>query len=151
MFCVLLDSHPLSLVSNPKASQKNDQCKLWARDLIKNNIPVIIPEIIDYELRRELIRSSKLPGIERLDSLSKEQGYLYLPITTTAIQKAAALWAQARNQNKPTANNLSLDIDVLLAAQAITFGTETGLYTVVATSNVKHISQYTVAKEWDNW
>jgi hypothetical protein len=48
---------------------------------------VIIPEITDYEVRRELVRANKQRGIARLDSLA---GLLeYLPLNTTAMRRAA--------------------------------------------------------------
>jgi predicted nucleic acid-binding protein len=49
---------------------------------------------------------------------------IYLPITTEVMLKAAQLWAQVRQQGKPTADNKALDGDVILAAQAILIGSD---------------------------
>ena len=55
-----------------------------------------MPEIADYEVRRELLRANKREGLARLDALV---GLLeYLPITTAAMRQAALFWAQARQQ-----------------------------------------------------
>ena len=59
---------------------------------------VVIPEIADYELRRELIRASKKEGLERLDSLVDP--LVYVPLTTQTMRRAAQLWARARNEGR---------------------------------------------------
>ncbi len=48
-----------------------------------------MPEICDYETRRELLLAGKLNGIARLDAL--EGALEYLPLTTAAMI-AAELW-----------------------------------------------------------
>ena len=57
------------------------------------------------------------------------------PITTSVMQRAASLWADARNSGIPTAADPSLDGDVILAAQALGVATG-GEAVVVATTNV---------------
>jgi len=76
-----------------------------------------VPEIADYEVRRELLRARKTRGLERLDLIRKTLGYL--PLTTNMMLKAAELWTQARNQGTPTADRKALDCDVISAAQAL--------------------------------
>jgi hypothetical protein len=71
-------------------------CAKWLQMLIFSGSRVIIPEITDYEVRRELLRANKLKGIARLDELT--QLVEYLPITTNAMRQAALFWAQARQQ-----------------------------------------------------
>lgn len=77
-----------------------------------------VPEVIDYELRRELLRAGKTTSITRLDGL--KTAFHYLPITTTAMLRAADLWAHSRLSGVPTGDPKKLDIDVILAAQALT-------------------------------
>jgi predicted nucleic acid-binding protein len=101
---------------------------------------VILPEIVDYEIRRELLRANKLSG------LSKSE-ILYLPITTEIMLKAAELWAKARQQGKPTADNQALDGDVILASQALTLK-NLGYEVIIATSNKKHLSLFTEVEDW---
>ncbi len=109
----------------------------------------MIPEITDYEVRRELLRLNKTRGLASLDRL--QQTLDYLPITTAAMRLAAGFWSQARQQGQPTADNKALDADVILAAQAVTFPQPPGIppYTVlIATTNVGHLSRFTAAREW---
>jgi predicted nucleic acid-binding protein len=106
---------------------------------------VVLPEIIDYEVRRELLRVNKIKSIHRLDALKSE--LIYLPITTEVMLNAAEMWARVRQQGKPTADNKALDGDVILAAQAILIGSEE-YPSLVATSNPKHLSLFVNAKDW---
>jgi predicted nucleic acid-binding protein len=144
---VLLDAGPLGLITNPRASQETRDCNLWLASLLLKEVQVKIPEIADYEVRRELLRADKFRGIERLDDLQK---YLdYVPITTQTMLKAAQYWAQVRKQGIPTADNKALDGDVILAAQAAMIQNE-GHEVIIATTNVGHLSRLVQAKEWRN-
>jgi toxin FitB len=144
---LLLDSHPLSLISNPVNKKENLDCKSRIKSLVGNGILVVVPEIIDYELRRTLIQGKKASGLEHLDKVGS-MGLIYAPITTEVMLKASQLWAWARNTNQSTAHENKIDIDVILAAQAIILAEETKETTIIATSNVKDIERYTPAKKW---
>ena len=115
---VFLDAGPIGLVTNPNLSPESTLCTRWLQTLITSNIRVIIPEIADYEVRRELLRANKVRGIARLDELANSLEYL--PITTAAMRQAAMFWAQARQQGQPTAADKTIDSDMILAAQATT-------------------------------
>jgi len=106
---------------------------------------VTIPEIIDYEVRRELLRAGRERGLRRLNVLKNT---LYLQrLTSAALLKAAEYWAEIRQQGRPTASPDALDIDVILAAQAWLL-TSAGHDVVVATDNPAHISRFLTAKSW---
>src|SRR6266542_2236181 len=91
---VLVDAGPLGMISNPKGSSDNEACKNWVTSLAYHGAEIIIPEIADYEVRRELLRAGKERGVGRLDAL---KGMLtYAPITTSAMLKATEFWATAR-------------------------------------------------------
>lgn len=142
---VILDSGPLGLASNPRQSANSMACRQWLRDLAANSVRVIIPEIADYEVRRELIRARKSRGLAHLDLLVNHLEYL--PISTAAMHRAAKFWAQARQSGTPTAPDPALDGDVILAAQAATLGEPLA---VVATTNTQHVSRFVVADQWRN-
>jgi hypothetical protein len=65
-----------------------------------------------------------------------------------AMRKAAELWAQARRAGTPTAPDLALDGDVILAAQALLLATQEAEQVVIATTNPGHLNRYTDAQEW---
>ena len=141
---VLLDAGPLGLATNPRRSPQSTACAAWLQSLVTAGVRVVIPEIADYEVRRELLRARKTAGIERLDALG---GLLeYLPITTAAMRQAAVFWATARQQGQPTASDKAIDGDMILAAQAETLGTAV----LVATTNVDHLSRFVPAKLWED-
>ena len=142
---ILLDAGPIGLITNPKLSDKSLACAKWLQMLIFSGNRVIIPEIADYEVRRELLRANKLKGIARLDELT--QLVEYLPITTTAMRQAALFWAQARQQAQPTAGDKTIDGDVILVAQAVTLNVAD---VVIATTNVGHLSRFVNADLWQN-
>jgi predicted nucleic acid-binding protein len=142
---IVLDTGPLGLITNPKLSTESVACAQWLQSHIAAGSRAIIPEIADYEVRRELLRANKTKGIARLDNLVKLLEYL--PITTTAMRQAAQLWAQARQQGQPTASDKTIDGDMILAAQAMTLAIPD---VVIVTTNVGHLSRFIVAELWQN-
>jgi predicted nucleic acid-binding protein len=140
---VLLDTGPLGLVTNPRRSQQSVACAQWLQVLVAHGLRVIVPEIADYEIRRELLRARRDRGLARLDALASRLEYL--PLTTAAMRQAAVFWAQTHQQGQPTADEKALDGDVILAAQAMTIGVAD---VVIATTNVSHLSRFAPAALW---
>ncbi len=89
---ILLDAGPLGLVTNPRAATENHECNLWLQTQLRRGVRVLVPEIADYEVRRELLRAGKSRGLARLDALQQSIGYI--PLTTDVMRQAAAFWAQ---------------------------------------------------------
>jgi len=142
---VVLDAGPLGLVTNPKLSPLSVACTEWLQMLVSRRARILLPEIADYEVRRELWRASKVKGIERLDALGSLLEYL--PLTTAAMRHAALFWAQARQQGQPTAGDKTIDGDMILAGQAAALG-EADL--IIATTNVGHLGRFAPADLWQN-
>ncbi len=143
----LLDSGPLGMVTNPKAGGLPLECQLWLKSLLRRGEKVAIPEIADYEVRRELLRAGLLRSLRRLDNL--KQTLDYIPIETETMLLAAELWAEARQTGQPTADPKALDGDVILSAQARLISDET-TEVVVATTNVDHLSRFITALDWQS-
>ncbi len=142
---VLLDAAPLGLLAAPPRKPAARACAVWLAGLMNVGARIIVPEITDYEVRRELIRAGKTRSVKRLDALA--QATEYLPITTASMRRAAELWAQARQQGQPTAGDNTIDADMILAAQALMLGEP---QVVVATTNVGHLSRFVPADDWQN-
>lgn len=142
---VLLDAGPLALVTNPKGSDDSRRCKAWLAGLIAGGVRVMVPEGADFEVRRDLFRAGRRGGLDRLDKLAQQAGYL--PVTTAVWRRAAELWARARNEGYATADDAALDCDVILAAQA-DLAAEDGYEVVVATTNVGHLGRFVDARPW---
>lgn len=69
-------------------------CARWLAGRLAAGDRVLVPEITDYETRRELVRAKKVKSVGRLDALALAVGYLAL--TTAVMRQAADLWATAR-------------------------------------------------------
>ena len=140
---VVLGSGLLGLLARRKEVLPAQECRQWQKALLARGVRVILPEITDFEVRRELLRINSLESILRLDRLSGK--IEYLSIATAAMRLAAVLWAQGRKSGQPMADPKELDCDVILAAQTILLG-EAG--TVTATTNVGHLTRYAAVLHW---
>ena len=144
---VLLDAGPLGLASGRAGSPTAHACRLWIRGLQARQVDVVVSEIADYEVRRELTRVRAIPSLRRLDELVTIGGLLFAPVTTAEWRQAAVFWADARGRGFPTASQDALDADVILAACAATIG-QPGDIVIVATTNVSHLARYCDARLW---
>src|SRR5438067_9231968 len=89
---VVLDSGPLGLLAKRRGhSEEVSTCHEWLRRLTELGTTFYIPEIADYEVRRELLRMNHVAGVTRLDVLCHVA--TYMPITTEAIR----LWGPPAN------------------------------------------------------
>ena len=93
------------------------------------------------------LNRNKTFSVARLHTFASATPGRYLPLSDEALQLAADLWARARQQGRPTADVKDLDVDVILAAQALSFG-PAPVDVIVATTNSKHLSQFIAAKDW---
>lgn len=105
------------------------------------NAEIVIPSIIDYEVRRELILNELWDGVKRLDALYAARIVKLLSISDAAMRRAADLWANARRRGEPTAHDHGLDGDVILSAQAIEYCSEADDWQII-TENIRHITRY---------
>jgi predicted nucleic acid-binding protein len=137
---VLLDAGPLGMVAHPRPAQ---DIVAWLAQLLAAGIEVLVAEIADYEVRRELLRAGLANSVQRLDQLKATLGFL--PITSDAVLKAAEFWAEARRRGRPTAHEKTLDADAILAGQAATLADRE---VVVATANPRHLARFVAADHW---
>lgn len=147
MLHILLDSNPLGLASAPSRNAEAVVFTRWTAACLAAGHEIYVSEVIDYELRRELLRAGKTNSVQRLNRLKASLNFL--PITSTAMLLAAELWAQSRQNRLATGDPKRLDIDVILAAQALTLGIPDSNL-IIATSNVGHLSRFVPAALWAN-
>jgi predicted nucleic acid-binding protein len=144
----ILDSSVVGAITNPKP--KNDiiqSCQTWFKQSLIDRTIFVLPEIVDYEIRRELLRGNKANGLKNLDEL-KEAIYYY-PIDTEIMLTAAQLWAESRQRGMTTADPRELDGDVILAAQAQQLQ-KAGYQVTIITTNVGHLGQFVPASHWQD-
>jgi predicted nucleic acid-binding protein len=142
---IVLDSGPLGFVTHPKPEAENLACALWLEERLEEGCRIVIPAIVDYEVRRELVRAQKTASIRRLDAFCAS--HYFLSITDAQLRRAAELWAQIRQQGRPTAPDPAIDGDVILAVQTLSLK-DTSV--VVATTNPAHLSLFVTADHWRN-
>ena len=134
---IMLDTGPLGRIAHP---EPNLETVSWLQKVLDAGHLVFLPEIADYELRRNFLLEGMTTSVKRLDQLRNT--LLYSPLSTGVMRKAAEFWALARQRGKATASFEALDGDVILAAQAYE------VRAVIATENVSHLSLFVEAKHW---
>src|SRR4051812_36873411 len=122
MRVIFLDSAPLGLLVHRRQIPLIDECHSWFEGHLKNRVRMIVPAIVDYELRRELMRLGHQHSIKLLNELSAARPDRYLKLEDAHLKKAAELWATVRRKGRPTADRHALDADVILSAQALSLG-----------------------------
>lgn len=148
---VFIDTGVLGLLANPNKKGQAADCEQWLLSLLSKGVFVITSDICDYEVRRNLIlESRRKPSINNVSSLNELKDLMtFLPISSEVMLEAASLWAEARIQGLPTADDKSLDADIIICAQYKLLEQEyLGRYIVIATTNVKHLNRFSEAKEW---
>lgn len=141
---VLLDTGVLGKLAQP---QPDREAHGWLVGLLHRGRTLFVPEVADYELRREFLRARLIESIRALDELP-QAGCQYLPVTTAAFRAAAEYWAMLRQQALPTAGNRELDADCILAGQARDLADQQSREVVVATNNLGHLGRMTRALNW---
>ncbi len=150
---VFIDSGVLGKLCNPNSSAEVDAIRDWLYSLLAKGIFVVSNHICDYEVRRSLVLESlRKPNINSIQDLNNLQDLItFLPLTNEVMKESANIWAEARIQGMPTADDLSLDADVIICAQYKLLTEEyPGRYIVIATTNVGHLSRFSQAKEWQD-
>jgi hypothetical protein len=131
------------MVTHPR---RNPAEKDWLQRRISSGDAVFIPDVADYEVRRELLRAEKMTGVDRLDALGATLGVI--ATTPETLREAASLWAAARRRGLPAADDAALDVDVIIAAQAKRLEREVDKV-IVATTNVGHLARFVDARRWE--
>lgn len=111
---ILLDSAPLGYLCNPRNIEKTRFFKNKLKDL---EVILYLPEIIDYELRRNLELEGFSKSINLLDQFRQRHQILWLE--SDDFLKAAELWSWCRKEGYATTENKGIDIDVILVSQAL--------------------------------
>lgn len=137
---LLLDTGVLGYVCHPR---KHLDVRGWLQHLLRARPrvhEVLVSEVADYELRRELLRINAPASVANLDLLGVVA--TYLPLDTPTMRDAAAEWARLRAAGLPTAPDNDLDADVLLAIQARRYGA------TVVTDNPRHLGRMVPVVAW---
>lgn len=80
---LLLDSNVIGKICHPT---KHQDVRVWFGAAVREH-EVLLPEVGDYELRRELLRIGSRRSLRRLDELTRE--LRYVTVTTATWREAA--------------------------------------------------------------
>ena len=154
---VILDSNILTLLVTPldeklsedeKLTKEIHQCTKWFERLLSKGARIIVSDICDYEVRRELIRI-KSKSVQELDNL--RDLIEFKPVTFAVLEKAAELWAEARYQSQSNKIKENIDVDCILAAQWCLLKEQyPGRKVIIATKNIKDFQRVTDCDVWQN-
>ena len=148
---LLLDSNILSRVVRPDIVENQPFIGAVNSLLRDERFEPCVPEIIDYEMRRKLLHVGRHRhhgrkwALKALTNLDKWAALGYLPLTTSALKLAAEIWAQTRADGQSRASEESLDVDVILAAQARQAGG------CVVTMNERHFQKIADIFDWRSY
>jgi predicted nucleic acid-binding protein len=142
---VVLDATRFGMLCHPRPRWDAFDCQIWAANIVAAGGRLIIAEVTDYEVRRELIRARRAGALRALNDLLTK--HVYVPLDTSMMRHAAELWAHVRQLGLPTAGPESLDADAVLAAQALSLNDPS---MIVATANPTHLSRFVPADHWRN-
>ena len=95
---LFLDSGPLSLITHPQRSAEVlGVTECLSRRLLSGS-RMIVPAIVYYDLKRQLLRAKKTVSIGRLDVFINATPGRYLPLSDETLPLAAELWAKSRQE-----------------------------------------------------
>lgn len=150
---VFIDSGVLGILANPNKSGEAFDCEQWLYRLFSQGVYICSSDLCDYEVRRSLIlENQKKPHINSIQNLDELRELItFLPVSPLLLTQAASLWAEARIQGIPTANEKAIDVDIIICTQWQMLKEEfPSRYVAIATTNVKHLSRFAEAQLWRN-
>ena len=160
---IALDSGPLGDLINPNNPPPAQAIRAWMRNHLASGDEFLLPEIADYEVRRNEILetlicpfgpSQSAAALHQLDQLKTL--ITYLPLTTDSMLAASQLWAEHRKGHGPghPTRSPKLDGDVILTAQCVEESKLRNEPIVIATMNLRDFlfipTPTVTADEWNN-
>jgi hypothetical protein len=153
---VFLDTNTLNFLCNPNNLNEAVECEKWFYTYYTRGVTFYSSDICDYEIRRGLIASSirnkKISeGLSLLDDLRSDGYILFLPITNEVLNIASELWARSSTNSQSNKDIKNIDVDVIISAQyQLLVEDNPGQRVVVATTNIKDLSVYCEAANWQD-
>jgi predicted nucleic acid-binding protein len=148
----LIDSGPLNEIVKPQPSVDVSR---WLKFIDEKRIAIRVPEIIDYELRREIVLQCLIGTNDSYKSLHKLNKYRqtkrFISINpSVTLTDACEIWAKLREKGQGTSDNKNIDVDVILAAQAISMKNDFD-EVIIVTGNLSDIQRfcYLDIQVWD--
>ena len=142
---VFLDSGVLGLLTHPNKKGYPLLCENWLYSLLAKGVYVVTSDVCDYEVRRSLLlESARKSTTESLKSLDELREIIdFLKLETEVMFAASQVWMEARQRGKKTADDYSIDVDIIIVAHwRLLKKIYPSRYLVIATTNVKHLGEF---------
>jgi predicted nucleic acid-binding protein len=94
---IILDSSPLALIVQRQRIPQADACRAWVKRHVDAETRVLIPEIVRYELRRELLRLRKERALRALEAFIGAEPARYSHQMTWIARRPCGLTAAAKD------------------------------------------------------
>ena len=153
---VFLDTNTLNFLCNPNNLSEAIECEKWFYTYYSRGVTFYSSDICDYEIRRGLIASSirdgkVSEGLSLLDDLRADGYILFSPIANETLNIASALWARSSVNSQSNKDVKNIDVDIIISAQyQLLVEDNPGQRVVVATTNIKDLSIYCEAANWQD-
>jgi predicted nucleic acid-binding protein len=158
---VFLDTNVLGLIAKPnksfdESSDESYQVQQWFYGLLSKGVRVVTSTLCEYEFRRGLLEPSNkstelAPGLIELNKLAEQEILEFIDVSREDSILAAQMWVDAQAEGLPTSDKKKIDIDVIISAQCLILQQENpGQKVIMATTNIKHISRYCEAANWQD-
>lgn len=86
---IILDSSPLGLILQKTGYQKAEASRAWLAKHVAEGSRIVVPEIIDYEVRRELLRLKDNVSVQSLDRFNSAEVDRFLRLNAGVLLLAA--------------------------------------------------------------
>src|ERR1700722_19237682 len=95
---IFLDSGALGLLFQRAGIAPAEMCRTWAKERLIAGARLIVPEIVHYEIRRELLRLGKTNALLALERFVRADPDRFRAVTSGDLVLAAELWAASRRK-----------------------------------------------------
>ena len=153
---VFLDTNTLNFLCNPNKLSEAIACEKWFYTYYSRGVTFTTSDICDYEIRRGLVASSirsrkESEGLSLLNNL-RTDGYInFLTVTKEVLDIASELWARSSVNSKSNKDVKNIDVDIIISAHyQLLSDNQPGQRVIVATINIKDLSIYCEAANWQD-
>lgn len=152
---IFLDSNILGLINSGSESPEAIACDRWFYHLFRR-ASFVSSELCLYEVRRGLLKASlqsdkPVPGLQGLKELEDDGWVEFLVADRQVLNIAAELWAKAAASGQTSRSDKDIDIDIIISAHyQILVSEYPGQQIIVATKNLKHLSRFCTAENWQD-
>jgi predicted nucleic acid-binding protein len=152
---IFLDSNIVGLLCNNNYFE-GVECRNWFFSQYSRGSRFFTSDICIYEVRRGLLKSSiarrePVPGLLALQAIRNNDYLEFLSVSTEVLDLAAEIWAEVATGGRTTRDDKNIDVDIIISAHyQILVDLYQGQQVIVATKNLKHISQFCAAANWQD-